>query len=426
MKLWNRSDAFKRKLFRRSEAEINGVLPEVRKIISEIKNRGEIALLNYTEKFDGVKMGRDQLRVKEEEKQKAFKSLRDEYINPMKKAAEAIEKYHKRQLPDEWTIEPETGVKAGQALRPLNSVGVYVPGGNAQYPSSVLMSAIPAKVAGVEKIVMCTPPNSDQSVNAATLIAADIAGVDEIYKAGGAQAIGIMANGGKTVPKVDKIVGPGNIYVAAAKKIVSTNVDIDFVAGPSEVLILADSQADPRKIALDLVAQAEHDTYAASVLVTTSEKVARAVQEEVKDVLDDIPRKRTASRALHEYGNIILVRRKQEAIDFANTYAPEHLQIMTKDPEKILDKIKNAGAIFLGPYSPSSAGDFAVGPSHVLPTGGLARRTDGLTVYDFLKLTSVQNITKEGLEKISEVIEKMSELEGLSAHSKSIRERLEG
>lgn len=423
VKLWNHPETYRNRLLKRAETEIKGAIPQVRKIISEIRNRREIALLNFTEKFDGVKLTREEIKVGEDEISQAYKSLREEYIEPIRKAAEAIESYQKRQLPEEWMEEFEPGVSAGQVLRPLPSVGIYAPGGDAQYPSSVLMSAVPAKVAGVEKIVMCTPPNSERSVNTATLIAADIAGVDEIYKAGGAQAIGVMAYGGRIIPRVDKIVGPGNIYVAAAKKIVSPDVDIDFMAGPSEVLILADSRADSRKVALDLVAQAEHDTYAASVLVTTSEKLAEEVKEEVKSILEEIPRQRTAARALQEYGHIVVVRSTERMIEFANDYAPEHLQIMIKKPDRILERIENAGSIFVGPFSPVSAGDFAVGPSHVLPTGGAARSSDGLSVFDFLRLTSVQKLSKKGLKNLSEVIEKLAEMEGLSAHAKSVRER---
>lgn len=426
VRLWRHPEGHRKRLLSRSEGDVAKVLPKVREIVKKVRNIGDFALLEFTEKFDGVEMARSQIQVTEEEISRAFEEMEYEDVKVIRKAAEAIERYHQRQIPEEWMEEFEEGVSAGQVVRPLNSVGCYAPGGNAQYPSSVLMSVIPAKVSGVERVSVCTPPNSNRKINPATLVATDFAGADEVYKAGGAQAISAMAYGTKTIPSVDKIVGPGNIYVAAAKREVSMEVDIDFMAGPSEVLILADSTADPHLIALDLVAQAEHDSSSAAVLVTTSEKLAEETSNEVKNILEDTPRSRTAGKALQKYGRAVVVRTTERAIDFANDYAPEHLQIMVKEPERILEKIKNAGAIFLGTNSPTSAGDFAVGPSHVLPTGGDARYYDGITVHDFLRMPSVQKLSKEGLEKISEVLERISELEGLPAHAKSVRERLEG
>ncbi|KXB07834.1 histidinol dehydrogenase [candidate division MSBL1 archaeon SCGC-AAA382M17] len=425
VRLWRVPEGHRKRFLSRSEGDVAEVLPKVREIVKKVRNTGDYALLEFTERFDGVDMTRDQIRVTEEEVSRAFDEMEYGDIDIIREAAKAIERYHRRQMPEEWMEEFEEGISAGQVVRPLDSVGCYAPGGNAQYPSSVLMSVIPAKVSGVKKVSVCTPPNSDRKINSATLVAADFAGADEVYKVGGAQAISAMAYGTKTIPSVDKIVGPGNIYVAAAKRVVSTEVDIDFMAGPSEVLILADSTADPHLIALDLVAQAEHDSSSAAVLVTTSEKLAEDTSSKVKNILEDTRRNRTAGKALQKYGLALIVRTTERAVDFVNDYAPEHLQIMVREPERVLDRIKNAGAIFLGLNSPTSAGDFAVGPSHVLPTGGEARYYDGLNVQDFLRMPSVQKISKKGLEKISEVIERISELEGLPAHARSVRDRVE-
>jgi len=411
------------RLLRRSESDVAGVVPEVSKIVSDVRNRGDIAVLEYTEKFDGVRLGKERLRVSEEEIQRAYGGLKSDVVSAIKAAAKAIEKYHRRQSPKGWFEEIGPGVKVGQIVRPLESVGVYAPGGLAQYPSSVLMSAIPARVAGVEKIILCTPPRRDGSVNPATLVAADVARVDEIYRVGGAQAIAAMAFGTRTIPKVDKIVGPGNVYVVAAKKIVAPEVEIDFFAGPSEVLILADSSADPEMVAADLVAQAEHDPQAAAVLVTTSEKLALEVCRHVRLMIRDSPRRRVISGSLGRYGRVVVVESMEEAVKFVNDYAPEHLQLMVRGSGKVLGKIKNAGAIFIGTYTPVAAGDFAVGPSHVLPTGGVARRRAGLSVLDFVRMPSVQRLTKRGLKRLAKVAEKLAEVEGLPAHARSIRER---
>ncbi|KXB06278.1 histidinol dehydrogenase [candidate division MSBL1 archaeon SCGC-AAA382F02] len=425
MRLWKHPERRRKTLLKRSEGDVAEVLPKVEKIVSEVRRRGDIALLEFTKKFDGVELTREQLQVSEQEISQAYEGLPEEDIEAIKKAANSIEKYHKNQIPKDWMKKIKSGVKAGQVVRPLEFVGIYTPGGTAQYPSSVLMAAVPAKVAGIDKTIMCTPSDSEGKISSATLVAADVAEVDEIYKAGGAQAIAAMAYGSRTIPSVDKIVGPGNVYVAAAKKIVSADVDIDFMAGPSEVLILADSSADSRLVALDLVAQAEHDSSAAAVLVTTSEKLAENVLKESKSILEEIPRRRTAAKALQEYGHLVVVRSPKRAFEFVNDYAPEHLQLMVRDPEKKLDNIKNAGAIFLGPYSTVPAGDFAVGPSHILPTGGDARIYDGLSVSDFVRLPSVQKLTKKGLEGLSETIERLAEMEGLTAHARSVRKRIE-
>lgn len=425
VRLWEHQSRYRRRLMMRSEGDVAGAVSKARDIVNQVRDRGDIALVDLTEKFDGVRLGRDQLRVSDEDVSEAYEELKERDIEAIEKAAGAVERYHEEQVPSDWLEEFERGVSAGQVVRPLSSVGCYVPGGTAQYPSSVLMSVVPAKVAGVERIVVCSPPDSNGSVSPATLIAADVAGADEVYRVGGAQAIGAMAYGTRNVPAVSKIVGPGNVYVSAAKKVVSSRVDIDFMAGPSEVLIWADSTADPRLAAVDLVAQAEHDPSSASVLVTTSEVLAEDVSEEVRKVLEEIPRKRTAAKALRQYGGAVVVKSKERAIRFVNDYAPEHLQIMTADPEGDLDRVKNAGAIFLGPYSPTSAGDFNVGPSHILPTGGDARLYSGISVLDFIRQPSVQKLSREGLERLSDVIKRLTRLEGLAAHAKAVEERLE-
>ncbi|MBS3815445.1 MAG: histidinol dehydrogenase [Hadesarchaea archaeon] len=425
VRLWKKSERDYNQLLRRSSGDVAKAIPDVQKIISNVKERGDLALIRYTEKFDEVKLTREKLRVSEDEVKEAYQLLEENKINALREAASRIEEYHQEQVPREWMKEFGSGIKAGQKVRPLSSVGVYAPGGGAQYPSSVLMTVIPASVAGVEKIIVCTPPNEKGEISPGTLIAADLAGADEIYRIGGAQAIGAMAYGTRTIPRVEKIVGPGNVYVTAAKRIVSNDVDIDFTAGPSEVLIIADSSADPKKVAIDLIAQAEHDSSAAAVLVTSSGKLAEKVCEITPDLIEKTSRKRTAAKALKKYGRVIVTRSLKRAVEFANDYSPEHLQIMVKNPQKILDKTKNAGAIFIGPYTPVAAGDLVVGPSHVLPTGGAARQHSGLSVLSFLRMPSVQELTKEGLESLSEVIEELAELEGLEAHAQSVRERLE-
>lgn len=420
------SERDREELLERSELDVDEVLPRVREIVSEVREGGDSALLDFTEKFDEVELTSDQLRVSEEEISRAYEVLDKEDVGAIEGAADSVRRYHRHQMPEEWMEEFEPGIYAGQIIRSLVRVGAYVPGGAAQYPSTVLMSVIPAKVAGVDEVIVCTPPNPEKKVNPATLVAADISEADEVYKLGGAQAVAGMAYGTETIPQVEKIVGPGNVYVSAAKREVSSEVDIDFMAGPTEVLIIADSGADPHFIALDLVAQAEHDPLSSSILVTTSEEVAGSVKDEIKSLLEEIPRREIAAKSLEGYGHIILAGDLEEGMKFANDYAPEHLQIMVRDPEGILDQVENAGAIFLGPYSPTSVGDFAVGPSHILPTGGDARLYDGLSVLDFLRLPTVQRLSKEGLERISEVVESFAEMEGLPGHFRCVKERLEG
>lgn len=424
VRLWRYPKRYYGQLLRRSEGDVARVLQKVRKLVAGVRDRGDLALLEYTERFDGVELSREQLRVPSEEIRAAYRELDSETIETIKTAARFIGRFHRKQLPKEWFTEFERGVRAGQVVRPLASVGVYAPGGLARYPSSVLMSVIPAKVAGVEKVIVCTPPRGDGRVDPVMLIAADISGADEVYRVGGAQAIAAMAYGTRTVPRVDKIVGPGNIYVAAAKQVVAPDVGVDFAAGPSEVLIIADSSASSRKVAADLMAQAEHDPSAAAVLVTTSEKLVLDVCERIRSMLKRAERRRIMSRSLREYGLAVVTRSMEKAIEFANHYAPEHLQLLVRKPKRVLGRIRNAGAIFIGPFTPVAAGDFAIGPSHVLPTGGIARRRAGLSVLDFVRMPTVQKLTRRGLRRLAVVVEKLAEVEGLPAHAQSIRERL--
>ncbi|MEA1904708.1 MAG: histidinol dehydrogenase [Candidatus Hadarchaeota archaeon] len=424
VRLWRYPKRYYGRLLRRSEGDVARVLHKVRRLVAGVRDRGDRALLEYTKKFDGVELSREQLRVSSEEIRAAYREVDPKTVEAIETAARFIRRFHRKQLPKEWFTEFERGVGAGQLVRPLASVGVYAPGGLAKYPSSVLMAVVPAKVAGVERVIVCTPPRGDGRVDPAMLVAADVAGADEVYKIGGAQAIAAMAYGTRTIPRVDKIVGPGNIYVAAAKQVVAPDVGVDFAAGPSEVLVLADSSASSRKVTVDLMAQAEHDPLAAAVLVTTSEKLALDVCEQIRSMLKRAKRRKIISRSLREYGLAVVTRSMEEAIEFANYYAPEHLQLLVRKPKRVLRRIRNAGAIFIGPFTPVAAGDFAIGPSHVLPTGGIARRRAGLSVLDFVRMPSVQKLTKRGLRRLAGVVEKLAEVEGLPAHARSIRERL--
>ena len=423
IKLSDCSQKQREQLTKRSELDVASVTLRVCKITSDVREMGDEALLDYTEKLDGVKLSMEQLRVSKEEIRVAYDEVGADVVETIKQAAKAIKRFHEQQMPSEWLKEIQPGIKAGQLVRPLARVGAYVPGGLARYPSSALMSVVPAKVAGVKEIVVCTPPRRDGKVDPVTLVAADVAGADVVFKVGGAQAIAAMAYGTETISKVDKVVGPGNVYVVAAKQIVSSDVGVDFAAGPSEVLIVADDSADAECVAADLLAQAEHDQSAAAVLVTTSEKLAEEVCKFVEEQLEDSLRKDIALQSLEKYGRVIVARTLAEAIKFANEYAPEHLQLMVERPEQALKLVENAGAVFLGPYSPVAAGDFAVGPNHILPTGGVARWRSGLSVLDFLRLPTVQSLTESGFKRIAGVVEKMAEVEGLPGHAQSIRKR---
>ncbi len=406
------------KVVKRSENDVNSVVPIVSDIISDVAKNGDKAIKKYTKKFDNIDV--NTLKVTDEEIKNAYESIDKELLNALKSSANNIRKFHSRQMPKEWEIEINPGVKAGQIIRPINSVGCYIPGGKAIYPSSILMAAIPAKIAGVEKIIACSPPE----INNAILIAADLSGIDEIYKVGGAQAIAAMAYGTESVPKVEKIVGPGNIFVTAAKKLVYGRTDIDFPAGPSEVLILADETAIPEYIASDILAQAEHDPKASCFIVTDNENLAFNTLESINKLIKHAKRKDIIMKALEKSGKIILCNNFDEAIEVTNKYAPEHLQIITQNDEKVLSKINNAGSIFLGNYSPVPCGDYGSGTNHVLPTGGGAKMYSGLSTESFIKKPTVQKISKDGIENLSKTCITIAEYEGLYSHADSIRKRL--
>ena len=391
-------------------------------ILKDIKENGDDAVKAYTEKFDGVLI--DELKVSDLEIKKAYETLDDSLLTALKQAASNIEKFHKKQIPEEWEIEVHPGINAGQIVRPINSAGCYIPGGRAAYPSSILMTVIPAKIAGVEKVICVTPPQKDGSILDAILVAADIAGADEIYKVGGSQAIGALAYGTESIPQVEKIVGPGNIFVTAAKKLVYGQVDIEFPAGPSEVLILADDTAIPKYLATDILAQAEHDPNASCFLVTDSEKIANETLKYVEELTKEAPRREIIEESLSKSGKIIITNTLDEAIYVTNEYAPEHLIISTADDDKTLSQIKNAGSIFLGHFSPVAAGDYGSGTNHVLPTGGGAKMYSGLSTTDFIKKPTVQRLTKDGLKLLSKTSVPIAEYEGFFAHANSFKTRL--
>ena len=408
---------------KRSEQDVNNVLDTVSEILNNVKKNGDAALKSYTEKFDGVLI--DDLKVTDDEIKEAYDSLDETLLIALKQAAANIEKFHKKQIPKDWEMEVNPGIKAGQIVRAINSAGCYIPGGRAAYPSSILMTVIPAKIAGVDKVVCVTPPQKDGKILDAILVAADIAGADEIYKVGGAQAIAALAYGTESVPKVEKIVGPGNIFVTAAKKLVYGQVDIEFPAGPSEVLILADESAEPEFLATDILAQAEHDPNASCFLVTDSQDLAEKTNEFVLKLTEIAPRRKIIEESLSKSGKIIITDTFDEAVYVTNEYAPEHLIITTKDDDKTLGKIKNAGSIFLGAYSPVAAGDYGSGTNHVLPTGGGAKMYSGLSTESFIKKPTVQRITKEGLAELAKTSVPIAEYEGFFAHSNSFKRRLE-
>ena len=394
-------------------------------IIEQVKTRKDDAVKEYTKKFDKWDTDSLSLQVTQEEIDEAYTKIDAPFIEVMKKSAENIRVFHQKQLHNSW-FEPKTdGTILGQKITPIAVSGVYVPGGKAAYPSSVLMNVIPAKVAGVPKIVMTTPAGPDGKVNPGTLVAASIAGVDEIYKVGGAQAIAAMAFGTETIPKVDKITGPGNIFVALAKKACFGYVSIDSVAGPSEILVLADETATPRYVAADLLSQAEHDELASAILITTSMDLAKAVSAEVDKFLKELSRAEIISKSLDNYGYILVAESMDDAIDAANEVASEHLEILTKDPFAVMTKIQNAGAIFLGEYSSEPLGDYFAGPNHILPTNGTARFFSPLNVDDFLKKTSIISYSREALEAVHKDIELFAGREGLTAHANSIKVRFE-
>jgi histidinol dehydrogenase len=413
-------------LLKRGKTDLSEIVKAIRMIIDAVKKEGDKALLDYTEKFDKIRFNPSKLRVSEKEIKDAYSKLEKSQVTALQKAADNIAAFHKKQLKTKWTIQLTEGVKLGQVTRPLSSVGIYAPGGKASYPSSVLMCAVPAKVAGVENVIVCSPPGKNGDVDPSLLVAAEIAGVSEFYRVGGAQAIAAMAYGTGTIKKVDKIVGPGNIYVTAAKLEVNRDVAIDIPAGPSEVLVIADNTANPSFIASDLLAQAEHDPQAWAILLTTSETLASAVKDQVYTQMKYLSRKEIIKSYL-QTGLIVIVPNIEEAIDLSNIIAPEHLQIQTKSPDEVFGKIQNAGAVFLGSYSPVSFGDYSSGLNHVLPTAGHAKTYSGLSSLDFIKTMNFLQCNKEGYRNLKETTITIAEMEGFDAHARavSIRENQE-
>ena len=394
-------------------------------IIDTVREKGDEAIFSYTRQFDGADINADNIIVTKEEIEEAYAVVDPTLLDVIRKALVNIREYHEKQRQYSWFDSKDNGIILGQKVTPLKRVGVYVPGGKAVYPSSVLMNVMPAKVAGVDEIIMTTPPGKDGKICASTLVAATEAGVDKIYKVGGAQAIAALAFGTESVPKVDKIVGPGNIYVALAKKAVFGHVSIDSIAGPSEILVLADESANPRFVAADLLSQAEHDEMASAILVTTSRELAEQVSVEVDKFVAQLSRKEIIQKSLDNYGYILVASGEEEAIETANDIASEHLEIVMKDPFTVMTKIRNAGAIFLGTYSSEPLGDYFAGPNHVLPTNGTAKFFSALSVDDFIKKSSIISYSKEALEPIYKDIVQFAECEQLTAHANSIRVRFE-
>lgn len=397
----------------------------VREIIDDVRARGDLAVFDYEKKFDGCVLSNDTIRITPEEIEAAYKELDPEFVEVIRKSAANIRAYHEKQVTQSWITTGEDGIILGQKITPIEVSGCYVPGGRAVYPSSVLMNVIPAKVAGVERIIIATPPNSSGKAAAGTIVAADIAGADEMYKMGGAQAIAAMAYGTETIPRVDKITGPGNIFVALAKKACFGVTGIDSVAGPSEILVIADSTANPRYVAADLLSQAEHDPMASAILLTDDPDLALAVAREIDLFIKDLPRKEIICQSIDNYGYIFVGDTIDDLVDAANTIASEHLEIMTANPFEVMTKIKNAGAIFLGSYSSEPLGDYFAGPNHILPTNGTARFFSPLGVDAFVKKSSIISYSRDALYQVHKDIELFAENEGLQAHANSIRVRFE-
>ncbi|WP_418750141.1 histidinol dehydrogenase [Frisingicoccus sp.] len=412
-------------LLKRSPNNYGQYTETVDAIVSHVKKDGDAAVFNYTKQFDGAEINAGNIRVTPEEIEAAYNEVSEDVLEVIRKAIVNIRTYHEKQKQYSWFDSQPNGTILGQKVTPLTRVGVYVPGGKAAYPSSVLMNILPAKVAGVEEIVMVTPPGKDGKVNPGTLVAAHEAGADVVYKVGGAQAVAALAFGTESIPKVDKIVGPGNIFVALAKKAVYGYVSIDSIAGPSEILVIADETANPRYVAADLLSQAEHDELASAILVTTSEALADAVSEEVDGFVEVLSRKSILEKSLENYGYILIAEDLNQAVDIANEIASEHLEIVTKNPFEVMTQIKNAGAIFLGEYSSEPLGDYFAGPNHVLPTNGTAKFFSPLSVDDFIKKSSIIYYSRQALEPVKDDIIKFAESESLTAHANSIRVRFE-
>ena len=412
-------------LLKRSPNNYDQYASAVTEVVNDVKENGDQAVLSYTKKFDGCDLTAEQMLVTEEEIKEAYNIVEDRFIEIIRKALVNIRDYHEKQKQYSWFDSKPNGTMLGQKVTPLESCGVYVPGGKAAYPSSVLMNIVPAKVAGVEKIVMVTPPGKDGKVNTNTLVAAKEAGADIIYKVGGSQAIAALAYGTETIPQVDKIVGPGNIYVALAKKQVYGNVSIDSIAGPSEIAVLADETANPRYVAADLLSQAEHDELASAILVTTSEAFAKEVEKEIEGFLKELSRAEIIQKSLDQFGYLLVAETMDQAIETVNAIASEHLEVVTANPFDVMTKIRNAGAIFIGEYSSEPLGDYFAGPNHVLPTNGTAKFFSPLSVDDFIKKSSIIYYSKEALEPIHKDIEAFAEAEQLTAHANSIKVRFE-
>lgn len=412
-------------LLKRSTNDYGEYEKIVADIIEQVRTRKEDAIFEYSLKFDKCNTTKENFEVTKEEIKAAYSELDEHFIQVMKDSAQNIKTYHEKQKRNSWFDAKEDGTILGQKITPMQTVGVYVPGGKAAYPSTTLMNVVPAKVAGVPNIIMTTPAGADGKVNPATLVAADIAGVDRIFKVGGAQAIAALAYGTEMIPKVDKIVGPGNIFVALAKRAVYGHVSIDSIAGPSEILVLADESANPRYVAADLLSQAEHDEMASAILITTSKKLAEEVSKEVDIFVNELSRKEIIQKSLDHYGYILLAEDMDTAIEAANEIASEHLEILTVNPFDTMTKIKNAGAIFLGEYSSEPLGDYYAGPNHVLPTNGTAKFFSPLNVDDYVKKSSIISYSREALQKVHKDIELFAQKEGLTAHANSIHVRFE-
>lgn len=412
-------------LLKRSPNNYDAYAGKVQVILDDVKEKGDEALFGYTEKFDQCHLTADTVQVTKEEIQAAYEKVDDSLVDIIRKALVNIRTYHEKQKQYSWFDSQPNGTILGQKVTALSSVGVYVPGGKAAYPSSVLMNIVPAKVAGVEKIVMVTPPDKNGEVTPATLVAANEAGATHVYKVGGAQAIAALAYGTESIEKVDKIVGPGNIYVALAKKAVYGHVSIDSIAGPSEILVLADETANSRYVAADLLSQAEHDELASAILVTTCPELAKKVEEEIEGFLQTLSRSDIIRKSLDNFGYILVADTMDDAIDITNEIASEHLEVVTKDPFQTMTKIKNAGAIFLGSYSSEPLGDYFAGPNHVLPTNGTAKFFSPLSVDDFIKKSSIIYYSREALQPLHDDIETFAKAERLTAHANSIAVRFE-
>ena len=413
-------------LLKRSPNSYGQYEARVQEILDTVREKRDEAVFDYTKKFDGADICAENILVTEEEVREAYAQMDENLLRIIRRALANIEAYHRKQMQYSWFDSKPDGTMLGQKVTALQRVGVYVPGGKAVYPSSVLMNIMPAKVAGVEEILMVTPPGKDGKVNPTTLVAAKEAGASAVYKVGGAQAIAALAYGTESIPKVDKIVGPGNIYVALAKKAVYGHVSIDSIAGPSEILVLADGTANPRYVAADLLSQAEHDELASAILVTTSRELAEQVSQETDRFIREFSRGEIIQKSLDNYGHILVADTLEDAIDAANEIASEHLEIMTADPYQVMTKIRNAGAIFIGEYSSEPLGDYFAGPNHILPTNGTAKFFSPLSVDDFLKKSSIIAYSQEALEEVHRDIEQFAEAEQLTAHANSIRVRFEG